>query len=76
MPTLIKDGQVIENPWCLLEKGVDLTCCVIAKPSRFWSICPYGRNTRLPWRASKNIGVGWIVEDDPYELASDVIDCP
>jgi len=77
MPTLIKDGQVVDNLWCLLEKGVDLNAALSDKAEQI--IVPFAlwqdhKDTLMESR--KKIAVWLDSEDDPYELANDVIDLP
>jgi len=77
MPTLIKDGQVVDNLWCLLEKGVDLNAALSDKAEQI--IVPFAlwqdhKDTLM--ESSKKIAVWLDSEDDPYELANDVIDLP
>jgi len=77
MPTLIKYGQVVDNLWCLLEKGVDLNAALSDKAEQI--IVPFAlwqdhKDTLM--ESSKKIAVWLDSEDDPYELANDVIDLP
>ena len=77
MPTLIKDGQVIDNPWCLLEKGVDLNAALSDKAEQI--VVPFALwqdHKDSLMESSKKIAVWLDSEDDPYELANDVIDLP
>ncbi len=77
MPTLIKDGQVIENTWHLLAKDVELTAALadtaghIVVPFALWQ-----EHKDSLMDSDKEIAVWLDSQDDPYELANDVIDLP
>lgn len=77
MPTLIKDRQLIDNPWRLLEKDVDLNAVLsdtaehIVVPFALWQ-----EHKDSLMDCAKEIAVWLDSEDDPYELANDVIDLP
>ncbi len=77
MPTLIKDGQVIDNPWSLLDKDIDLNSALSDKsgniivPLALWQ-----EHKDSLMESGKAVAVWVDSEDDPYELANDVIDLP
>jgi len=74
MPTLIKDGQVIEDLWekVSMESGLDYVTGTdstqhVIVPLAMWAA---EKDTLLA--SGKAIGVCLDSEDDPYELAGDV----
>ena len=77
MPTLIKDGQVVDNPWSLLAKDVDLSTALSDQSSHI--IVPFALWQEYKdslMESGKAVAVWVDSDDDPYELANDVIDLP
>ena len=77
MPTLIKDGQVVDNPWSLLAKDVDLSTALSDQSSHI--IVPFAlwqEHKDSLMESGKAVAVWVDSDDDPYELANDVIDLP
>jgi uncharacterized protein (DUF934 family) len=77
MPTLIKDGQVIDNTWDLLEKECELSSVLshaskqVLVPLSLWQ-----EHKSALLAAEKDIGVWLDSDDDIYELGNDAIDLP
>ncbi len=77
MPTLIKDGQVVDNPWSLLAKDVDLNTALSDESSHI--VVPFAlwqEHKDSLMESGKAVAVCVDSDDDPYELANDVIDLP
>ena len=77
MPTLIKDGQVIENAWGFIAKDSDLSTVLshaseqVLVPLSLWQ--EHKSNLQA---SEKDIGVWLDSDDDAYELGSDALDLP
>ena len=73
MPTLIKDGQVIDNPWQLIEKETAIStvladaCNHLLIPLSLWQ----EHKTNLV-ESDKAVGIWLDSDDDPYALTKDI----
>ena len=77
MPTLIKDGHVIENTWGLIGKEADLPSVLSHASEQVLVPLSLWQEHKLDLQASeKDIGVWLDSDDDTYELGSDALELP
>jgi len=77
MPTLIKDGAIIDNPWHTVQKETELAEALDAVEDHV--IVPFSlwqEHKGELGESGKTVGVWLDSDDDPYELAYDVGDLP
>lgn len=72
MPTLIKDGKVVDNTWQLIGKDLELEDTLKVKGEQLLvPLVLWQEHKNALQQSGKQIGVWLDSDDDPYELAND-----
>lgn len=73
MPKIIKDKQIVEDNWALLEKNEDGTLDIPNSGSVLVSLADWQENRdRLSQQADLQLGLALTGDDEPEEIADDL----
>ena len=67
MASIIKNGEIVADPWCLLAAGAEaFTTVTVIKPQLLLPLARWGQERELLEKAGYTVGV-WLAPDDAPE---------